>query len=117
MKSAVPPLLQPDLEQNECQRLVQLRQTPNRGNKSFPPAQFKDAAGENRGWLLATDPRNPTNRYLTSRRSACRSVIAEGPQAGGLSARQWRDQISVNPPRCPPAAKYLYWSGGDHRVS
>ncbi|KRY08061.1 hypothetical protein T12_6435 [Trichinella patagoniensis] len=24
---------------------------------------------------------------------------AEGPQAGGLSARQWRDPISVDPPR------------------
>ncbi|KRY60918.1 hypothetical protein T03_10957 [Trichinella britovi] len=120
MKSAVPPLLQLDLEQNErhrlvrtvtlsrLQHLVQLRQTPNRGNKSFPPAQFKDAAGENRGWLLATDPRDPTSRYLTSRRSACRSVIAKGPQAGGLSARQWRDRISVDPPRCPHAAKYFY---------
>ncbi|KRX69628.1 hypothetical protein T06_10983 [Trichinella sp. T6] len=62
MKSAVPPLLQPDLEQNERHRLIQMRQTLNRGNKSFPLAQFKDAAGENRGWLLATDPRDPTSR-------------------------------------------------------
>ncbi|KRX33782.1 hypothetical protein T05_10520 [Trichinella murrelli] len=76
MKSAVPPLLQPDLEQNERHRLIQLRQTLNRGNKSFPLAQFKDAADENHGWLLATDPRDPTSRCLTSRRSACRSVIA-----------------------------------------
>ncbi|KRY14387.1 hypothetical protein T12_16851 [Trichinella patagoniensis] len=71
MKSAVPPLLQLDLEQNECHRLVQLRQTPNRGNKSFPPAQFKDAAGENRGWLLVTDSRDPTNRELASVECEC----------------------------------------------
>ncbi|KRX37677.1 hypothetical protein T05_9632, partial [Trichinella murrelli] len=25
-----------------------------------------------------------------------------------LSARQWRDQISVDSSRCPPAAKYFY---------
>ncbi|KRY24421.1 hypothetical protein T01_6541 [Trichinella spiralis] len=36
---------------------VQLRQTQSRGN----PAQFKDAAGENRGCLLATDPHDPTS--------------------------------------------------------
>ncbi|KRX24265.1 hypothetical protein T07_10754 [Trichinella nelsoni] len=27
----------------------------SRGNKSSHPAQFKDAAGEDSGWLLATD--------------------------------------------------------------
>ncbi|KRX69169.1 hypothetical protein T06_12162 [Trichinella sp. T6] len=48
---------------------VQLRQTLNRGNKSSPTPQFKDTAGENRGWLLATDPHDPTSRCLTSRRS------------------------------------------------
>ncbi|KRY07391.1 hypothetical protein T12_7977 [Trichinella patagoniensis] len=87
-------------------RTVQLRQTHSRGSKSSPTAHFKDTAGENRGWLLATDSHDPTSRCLTSRRSVCRLVIAEGPQAGGLSARQWRDQISVDLPRCPPAAKY-----------
>ncbi|KRX28892.1 hypothetical protein T06_9238, partial [Trichinella sp. T6] len=25
-----------------------------------------------------------------------------------LSARQWRDRISVDPPRCPPAAECFY---------
>ncbi|KRZ82677.1 hypothetical protein T08_1806 [Trichinella sp. T8] len=28
----------------------------NRGKKASHPVQFKDAAGEDRGWLLATDP-------------------------------------------------------------
>ncbi|KRZ65677.1 hypothetical protein T10_255 [Trichinella papuae] len=33
------------------------------------------AAGDDRGWLLATDPHDPTSRYLISRCSAGRSVI------------------------------------------
>ncbi|KRX13758.1 hypothetical protein T07_1116 [Trichinella nelsoni] len=37
--------------------------------------QFKDAAGEDRGWLLATDLHDPTSRYSISRCSAGRSVI------------------------------------------
>ncbi|KRX25329.1 hypothetical protein T07_4587 [Trichinella nelsoni] len=56
--------------------LVQLRQTPNRGNKPPLPASSKDAASENRGRLLATNPHDPTSRCLTSRRSAWRSVTA-----------------------------------------
>ncbi|KRY45298.1 hypothetical protein T03_16026 [Trichinella britovi] len=56
--------------------VVQLRQTLNRGNKSSPTHQFKDTAGENRGWLLVTDLHDPTSRCVISRRSACCSVIA-----------------------------------------
>ncbi|KRX25449.1 hypothetical protein T07_12308 [Trichinella nelsoni] len=55
---------------------VQLRQTPNRGNKPSLPASSKDTASENRGRLLATNPHDPTSRCLTSRRSAWRSVTA-----------------------------------------
>ncbi|KRX72667.1 hypothetical protein T06_15585 [Trichinella sp. T6] len=76
-------------------------------NSPFPPSS-KDTADENRGRLLATNPHDPTSRGVISRRSACCSVIAEEPQAGGLSARQWRDRISVDPPRCPPAAECFY---------
>ncbi|KRZ08891.1 hypothetical protein T11_18382 [Trichinella zimbabwensis] len=39
------------------------------------PAEFKDAAGQDRGWLLATVPHDPTSRHLISRCSAGRSVI------------------------------------------
>ncbi|KRX94784.1 hypothetical protein T01_6942, partial [Trichinella spiralis] len=32
-----------------------------------------------------------------------------------LAARQWRDQISVEQPRCPLRRNTsIYWSGGDH---
>ncbi|KRX12828.1 hypothetical protein T07_4269 [Trichinella nelsoni] len=96
------------LDQTVTTIAVQLRQTPNRGNKPSLPASSKDTASENRGRLLATNPHDPTSRCLTSRRSAWRSVTAEEPQAGGLSAGQWRDRISVDPPRCPPAAEYFY---------
>ncbi|KRX72314.1 hypothetical protein T06_13859 [Trichinella sp. T6] len=114
MKSAVPPLLQPDLEQNERHRLIQMRQTLNRGNKSFPLAQFKDAAGENRGWLLATDPRDPTSRVsfghrqslmvrwgsgskplrnkpLIYKRAASRGILSSGRvwSATAVTARTW----------------------------
>ncbi|KRZ03158.1 hypothetical protein T11_16597 [Trichinella zimbabwensis] len=42
-----------------------------------PPhlAEFKDAASEDRGWLLATSPHDPTRRYPFSRCTAGRSVI------------------------------------------
>ncbi|KRX41212.1 hypothetical protein T05_4939 [Trichinella murrelli] len=115
MKSAVPPLLQPDLEQNERHRLVQLRQTPNRGNKSFPPAQFKDAADENHGWLLATDPRDPTSRYLTSRRSACRS---KGRKPGDCQQDNGGIEFQLTHPGAPLRRNTsIYWSGGDHRMT
>ncbi|KRZ94218.1 hypothetical protein T08_7123 [Trichinella sp. T8] len=52
---------------------------------------------------------NTTVTIIAVRRVVRSSLVAdEGPQAGGLLAKQWRDQISVDPPRCPPAAKYFY---------
>ncbi|KRZ51298.1 hypothetical protein T02_13202 [Trichinella nativa] len=47
-------------------------------------------------WGSGSKP--PRSKPLIYRRAASRV----------LSARQWRDQISVDPPRCPPAAKYFY---------
>ncbi|KRY93459.1 hypothetical protein T4D_13234 [Trichinella pseudospiralis] len=54
---------------------VRLRQPQSRGNKTSHSSQLKDAAGEDRGWLLATDLHNQTSWYSISRCSAGRSVI------------------------------------------
>ncbi|KRZ84534.1 hypothetical protein T08_6091 [Trichinella sp. T8] len=81
------------------------------------PAEFKDTAGEDRRWLLPTDPHDPTRRYLIGHCSAGRLVIdptarrwliprwgspratsrrfIERPHAGGLSARQSRALTDV----------------------
>ncbi|KRZ65867.1 hypothetical protein T10_11858 [Trichinella papuae] len=67
---------------------------------------------EDRGWLLATVPHDPTRRHLISRCSACRSVtpVAVDPRAAsrGTVSKTIGDQITVTPPRCPPAAKSFY---------
>ncbi|KRY98574.1 hypothetical protein T4B_11300 [Trichinella pseudospiralis] len=54
---------------------VRLRQPQSRGNKTSHSSQLKDAAGEDRGWLLATDLHNQTSWYSINRCSAGRSVI------------------------------------------
>ncbi|KRX53852.1 hypothetical protein T09_86, partial [Trichinella sp. T9] len=92
-----------------------LRQTPNRGNKSPPLAQFKDAADDNRGWLLATDPHDPTSRCLTSRRSACRS---KSRKPGDCQQDNGGIEFQLTHPGAPLRRNTsIYWSGGDHRVS
>ncbi|KRY07700.1 hypothetical protein T12_1255 [Trichinella patagoniensis] len=75
------------------------------------PAEFKDTAGVDRGWLLPTDPHDPTRRTSVAdddplgqpplneppiyRTAACRGTVS----------KTVGNQISVDPPRCPPAAK------------
>ncbi|KRY83631.1 hypothetical protein T4D_6139 [Trichinella pseudospiralis] len=77
-------------ENPETHMDVQLRPMPNHGKKFPLPHSSKDTAGENRGWLPATDPHDLTSRCLTSRPSAC------------------RDQILVDPPRAPCDEMLLY---------
>ncbi|KRZ67336.1 hypothetical protein T10_10959 [Trichinella papuae] len=75
-----------------------------------PPhlAEFKDAAGEDRGWLLATSPHDPTRRYPFSRCTAGRSVIH--PRARRTLMIRWGSgsKPTLDPPRCPLAAKAFY---------
>ncbi|KRX36198.1 hypothetical protein T05_1430 [Trichinella murrelli] len=102
-----------------------------------------DAAGEDSGWLLATDPHDPTRRYLVSHCLAGRSVIDPRARRSlmihcGSGSKPLRnvpliyrraasretvsktiwDQISVDPPRCPLLRKpSIYWSGEDREGS
>ncbi|KRY44814.1 hypothetical protein T03_12625 [Trichinella britovi] len=62
--------------------MVPLRQMRNRGKKASHPVQFKNAAGEDRGWLLATDPHDRIRRYPISHCMAGRLVIDQ-------RARRW----------------------------
>ncbi|KRY41310.1 hypothetical protein T01_6838 [Trichinella spiralis] len=107
-----------------------------RGKKASHPAQFKDAADEDRGWLLVTDPHDRTRRYPISHCTACRLVIdprarrslmirgsskSKPPRnepliyrraaSRGTVSKTIEDQISVDPPRCPPPRKpSIYWN-------
>ncbi|KRX71876.1 hypothetical protein T06_10771 [Trichinella sp. T6] len=102
-----------------------------------------DAAGEDSGWLLATDPHDLTRRYLISHCLAGRSVIDPRARRSlmihcGSGSKPLRnvpliyrrdasretvsktiwDQISVHPPRCPLRRKpSIYWSGEDREGS
>ncbi|KRX61768.1 hypothetical protein T06_1098 [Trichinella sp. T6] len=65
-----------------CSLQVPLRQMRNRGKKASHPVQFKNAAGEDRGWLLATDTHDRIRRYPISYCMAGRLVIDQ-------RARRW----------------------------
>ncbi|KRX13136.1 hypothetical protein T07_7611 [Trichinella nelsoni] len=96
----------------------------NHGKKASHPVQFKDAAGEDRGWLLATDPHVRTRWYPISHCTAGRLVIdprarqslmirwsskSKPPRnepliyrraaSRGTVSKTIEDQISVDPPR------------------
>ncbi|KRZ95812.1 hypothetical protein T08_1275 [Trichinella sp. T8] len=75
----------------------------SRGNKTSHPAQFKDAAGEDRGWLLATDPHDPTRRGSKPPRNE--PLIYRRAASRGTVSKTIGDQVSVDLSRCPPAAK------------
>ncbi|XP_003368990.1 conserved hypothetical protein, partial [Trichinella spiralis] len=81
-----------------CSLQVWLRQLQSRGNKTSHPAQFKDAAGEKGGWLLATDLHDRTRRYPISHCTACRLVI--DPRARRSLMVRWG--IGSKPPRNKP---------------
>ncbi|XP_003373014.1 conserved hypothetical protein [Trichinella spiralis] len=69
-----------------------------RGKKASHPAQFKDAADEDRGWLLVTDPHDRTRRYPISHCTACRLVI--DPRA--RRSLMIRGSSKSKPPRNEP---------------
>ncbi|KRZ54912.1 hypothetical protein T02_6755 [Trichinella nativa] len=86
----------------------------SRGNKTSHPAQFKDSAGEDSGWLLATDPHDPTRRACLSLMIRWGSgskpprnepLIYRRAASRGTVSKTIGVQISVDPSRCPPAAK------------
>ncbi|KRY84482.1 hypothetical protein T4D_15861 [Trichinella pseudospiralis] len=49
----------PNVTTIAIRRVALCRYPQGRGNKTYHPAQFKDAAGEDRGWLLVTDLHDP----------------------------------------------------------
>ncbi|KRZ02330.1 hypothetical protein T11_17578 [Trichinella zimbabwensis] len=99
------------------------------------------AAGEDRGWLLLTDPHDPTSRYLISRCSAGRSVIDQRARRSlmirwgsgskpprnkpliyrraasrGTVSKTIGDQISVTHPGAPLRRNpSIYWSCEEHQ--
>ncbi|KRX52831.1 hypothetical protein T09_7781 [Trichinella sp. T9] len=116
-----------------CSLQVPLRQMRNRGKKASHPVQFKNAAGEDRGWLLATDPHDRIRRYpishcmagrlvidqrarrllmirwsSKSKRPRYKPLISKRTASRGTVSKTIGDQISVDPPRCPPPAKAFY---------
>ncbi|KRZ60451.1 hypothetical protein T02_13509 [Trichinella nativa] len=82
---------------------VQLRQTQSRSSKSFPTAQFKDSAGENRSFFW-----RPTR--ITRQ--------AEGPQAGDCQQDNGGIQFQLTHPGAPLRQNTsIYWSGEDGPIS
>ncbi|KRX71188.1 hypothetical protein T06_1128 [Trichinella sp. T6] len=78
--------------------MVPLRQMRNRGKKASHPVQFKNAAGEDRGWLLATDTHDRIRRYPISYCMAGRLVI--DPRARRWLMIRWSNKSK--PPRNEP---------------
>ncbi|KRX77259.1 hypothetical protein T06_7136 [Trichinella sp. T6] len=115
--------------QRRCSLQFWQRQLESRGNKSSHPAQFKDAAGEDRGWLLATDLHDPTSRCSITDCSAGRSVIESrarwslmfrwGSGSKPLIYRRAASRGTVSKTLTHPGAPMrrnpsIYWSGEDH---
>ncbi|KRY29055.1 hypothetical protein T01_2004, partial [Trichinella spiralis] len=100
-----------------------LRQLQSRGNKTSHPAQFKDAAGEKGGWLLATDLHDRTRRYPISHCTACRLVIDPRARRSLMKSRKPGDcqqdnggiEFQLTHPGAPLRRNpSIYWSGEDH---
>ncbi|KRY83941.1 hypothetical protein T4D_12289 [Trichinella pseudospiralis] len=90
--------------------LVWLRQTQSCGNKTSHPAQFQDAAGENRGWFLATDPHDPTSRNLITvvQQTVCWLLIYRRAASRGTVSKMIGEQILVTHPSAPCGEILLY---------
>ncbi|KRY51787.1 Retrovirus-related Pol polyprotein from transposon 17.6 [Trichinella britovi] len=74
--------------------LHHLKMTQSRGSKTSHPTHFKDTVGEDRGWLLATDPHDTTRRSpqaASARLLMTEAVRSELFPPGSTRDISWQD--------------------------